>query len=299
MQILQDDGLFGFQRTISDSIEISGIGIHSGDRVRLRLSPAKKDTGILFKPFQSDDLSKPLYAFWSNIVRSDLCTVLRASSYYVSTVEHLMAAFYALGIDNIIVETSGSEVPIMDGSAAPFLEAIERVGITVLDAKRRYIRIIKDVYVCCNGCWAGFIPCNSTRFEIAIDFDTPAIGYQKWEGDFTEKIFREELCSSRTFGFFRDVEKYRKSGYALGASLENCVVISEDDQVMNSQGLRYPRDEFVRHKTVDAIGDMALAGAQFIGCYRSWRGGHGINFLALCSLFSDSSSYEIVEDNFL
>jgi UDP-3-O-[3-hydroxymyristoyl] N-acetylglucosamine deacetylase len=206
-----------------------------------------------------------------------------------------MAAIYAMGLDNLIVEVDGPEAPIMDGSSAPFIEAIESVGIKNLGVKRRYIRVTKPVRIDSGASWAEFRPYDGTRFEVDIDFDTPLIGRQSWKGDLTAETFKNELSRARTFGFMRDVERLWAAGYALGSSLENSVVISDDNSVINMEGLRYAKDEFVRHKTLDAVGDLALAGAQFIGCYRSYRGGHKVNANALKALLSDPSAYEIVE----
>jgi len=213
----------------------------------------------------------------------------------VATIEHVMAAFYALGLDNVVVEVDGAEMPIMDGSSEVFIDAIEQVGITNLGVKRRYIRVTKPVRIEAGASWSEFRPYDGTRFEVEIDFDSKLIGRQKWEGDLTAETFKIELSRARTFGFMRDVERLWAAGFALGSSLENSVVISDDDTVINVEGLRYEKDEFVRHKTLDAVGDLALAGAQFIGCYRSYRGGHKMNANALKALLSDPTAYEVVE----
>ena len=205
-----------------------------------------------------------------------------------------MAALYALGVDNISIDLDGSEVPIMDGSAAVFIDAIDTAGLVNHAVKRRYVRVIKPVRIEMGGSWAEFTQHNGTRFEIDIDFDSALIGRQSWKGEVTADTFRRELARARTFGFMRDVERLWASGHALGSSLENSVVIGDDDKVINVEGLRF-RDEFVRHKTLDAVGDLALAGAQFIGCYRSYRGGHKLNALALRALLADQSAYEVVE----
>ncbi len=193
-----------------------------------------------------------------------------------------------------MVEVDGAEMPIMDGSSFPFIEAIEQVGVVNLGAKRRYIRVVKPVRIDSGSSWAEFRPYDGTRFEVEIDFESPLIGRQSWKGDLTAQVFRDELSRARTFGFMRDVERLWAAGFALGSSLENSVVISDDDTVVNVEGLRYA-DEFVRHKTLDAVGDLAIAGAQFIGCYRSYRGGHKLNANALKALLSDRTAYEIVE----
>ena len=205
-----------------------------------------------------------------------------------------MSALYALGIDNIALEIDGSEVPIMDGSAAVFIESLDRAGRIVHAARRRYIRVLRPVRVEMGGSWAEFVPHEGTRFEIDIDFDSALIGRQSWKGELNAEAFRRELARARTFGFMRDVERLWASGHALGSSLENSLVISDEDTVINAEGLRFS-DEFVRHKTVDAIGDLALAGAQFLGCYRSYRGGHKLNSAALRALLADADAYEIVE----
>ncbi len=205
-----------------------------------------------------------------------------------------MAALFGLGIDNVMIEIDGSEVPILDGSAAMFVEAFQQAGIEPLAAKRRYIRVIKPVRIDSGASWAEFQPYDGTRFEIEIDFDSPAIGRQRFAGDVDAEVFCKDIARARTFGFMKDVERLWAAGYALGSSLENSVVIGDDDRIINMEGLRY-EDEFVRHKTLDAMGDLALGGARFIGCFRSYRSGHKLNTTALRRLLSDRSAFEIVE----
>ncbi|MCX8996456.1 UDP-3-O-acyl-N-acetylglucosamine deacetylase [Rhizobiaceae bacterium BDR2-2] len=288
-------GLLGFQTTIATPVTLSGIGVHSGAPVTLTFHPAEAGAGIVFHRAHPDGSITELKAVSSQVGATDLSTVLGFSpAYSVATIEHVMAVLYALGIDNIVVEVDSAEMPIMDGSSRMFIDAIEQVGIKSLGVKRRYIRVIKPVRIEQGASWAEFRPYDGTRFEVEIDFDSPAIGRQKWEGDLTASTFREELSRARTFGFMRDVERLWAAGYALGSSLENSVVISDDNTVVNMEGLRY-KDEFVRHKTLDAVGDLALAGAQFIGCYRSYRGGHKVNAIALKALLSDVSAYQVVE----
>ncbi|KGB27660.1 UDP-3-O-(3-hydroxymyristoyl) glucosamine N-acyltransferase [Candidatus Liberibacter solanacearum] len=294
--MLQNNQLLELQHTIADSITITCIGVHFGRSVSLKLHPATEGTGILFKLVQSGKVCDSVLASWSNVVGTNLSTILGSSSYKIHTTEHLMAALYAYGIDNVIIEMDESEVPIMDGSALAFVESIERVGIKALQAKRRFMRILKPVRVQNGDSWAEFIPCDAARFEISIQFKSNRIGFQKWEGNLTKQVFRDEICAARTFGFLQDVDQYRQAGYALGSSLENSIVISADDQIINDEGLRYSGEEFVRHKTLDAIGDIALSGNRLIGCYRSHRVSHKINYMALCALFADKNSYEMVED---
>jgi UDP-3-O-[3-hydroxymyristoyl] N-acetylglucosamine deacetylase len=288
-------GLLGFQTTIAAPVTLSGIGVHSGSPVSITFQPAEAGTGILFSRQLADGSVAEYRAVSSNVGNTDLCTVLGTSlSCSIATIEHVMAALYALGLDNLVVEVDGAEMPIMDGSSFPFIDAIEQAGIVNLGEKRRYIRVLKPVRIDSGASWSEFRPYDGTRFEVEIDFDSPLIGRQSWKGDLTAQVFRDELSRARTFGFMRDVERLWAAGFALGSSLENSVVISDDDSVVNIEGLRYT-DEFVRHKTLDAVGDLALAGAQFIGCYRSYRGGHKMNANALKALLSDPTAYEVVE----
>lgn len=288
--------LLGFQTTIAAPLTLTGIGVHSGREVSITFQPAEAGTGVVFQR-QHDDGSVIEYrAVSAHVGNTDLCTVLGTNpARSIATIEHVMAALYALGLDNVIVEVDGAEMPIMDGSSEVFIEAIEQVGITNLGVKRRYIRVTKPVRIESGASWSEFRPYDGTRFEVEIDFDSKLIGRQKWEGDLTAESFKTELSRARTFGFMRDVERLWAAGFALGSSLENSVVISDDDTVINVEGLRYEKDEFVRHKTLDAVGDLALAGAQFIGCYRSYRGGHKMNANALKALLSDPTAYEVVE----
>lgn len=288
--------LLGFQTTIAAPLTLTGIGVHSGREVSITLQPAEAGTGIVFVRQHDDGSTSEYRAVSAHVGNTDLCTVLGTNpARSVATIEHVMAAFYALGLDNVVVEVDGAEMPIMDGSSEVFIDAIEQVGITNLGVKRRYIRVTKPVRIEAGGSWSEFRPYDGTRFEVEIDFDSKLIGRQKWEGDLTAETFKTELSRARTFGFMRDVECLWAAGFALGSSLENSVVISDDDTVINVEGLRYEKDEFVRHKTLDAVGDLALAGAQFIGCYRSYRGGHKMNANALKALLSDPTAYEVVE----
>ncbi|CCF19864.1 UDP-3-O-acyl N-acetylglucosamine deacetylase [Pseudorhizobium banfieldiae] len=289
-------GLLGFQTTIAAPVTMTGIGVHSGAPVTITFQPAEAGTGIMFSRSLDDGSSVEYRAVSAQLGPTDLCTVLGGSpAKWVATIEHVMAALYALSIDNVVVEVDAGEMPIMDGSSYPFIEALEQAGIVNLGAKRRYIRVVKPVRIDSGASWSEFRPYDGTRFEVEIDFSTPLIGRQSWKGDLTAASFKEELARARTFGFMRDVERLWAAGYALGSSLENSVVISDDDTIVNVEGLRYEGDEFVRHKTLDAVGDLALAGAQFIGCYRSYRGGHKMNANALKALLSDPTAYEIVE----
>lgn len=288
--------LHDYQTTLKSRATLSGIGVHSGKPVSINLLPADPDTGIVFQ--QADEGSaRDLRALISEVGGTDLCTVLGdPSGHHVATVEHLMAALSGMGVDNLIIEIDGGEVPILDGSSANFVEAIDRAGMETQDVKRRYIRILKPVRIESGASWAEFRPYGGTRFEVEIDFESPAIGRQSYAADITPDVFRRDISRARTFGFMKDVERLWAAGYALGSSLENSVVIGDDSRVVNMEGLRYS-NEFVRHKLLDAMGDLALAGARFIGCFRSYRGGHRLNASSLRRLLADHSAFELVETN--
>jgi UDP-3-O-[3-hydroxymyristoyl] N-acetylglucosamine deacetylase len=291
--------VLGFQTTLRERIEFSGIGVHSGQPVTMSLSPAEADTGIVFNvTCPKSGTSKDIVGNITSVSATDLCTVLGSiSEIHIATVEHLMAALRALNVDNVIVEADSFEIPVMDGSSAEFVDAIEAVGLTSLSKMRCYLRVKKPIRVDMGASWGELIPYEGTRYEVEIDFDSAAIGRQSFKSDMTAEVFRRELSRARTFGFMKDVERLWAAGFALGSSLENSVVIGDDQNVINPEGLRY-RDEFVRHKALDAVGDIALAGAPLIGCFRSYRGGHKLNSLVLQALLSDRSAHEYVESPF-
>src|SRR5262249_26167463 len=254
------------------------------------------DTGIVFVRCASGgEKDRELPATFRSVTATEFATVLGdKSGPAVSTTEHVLAALYGLGVDNAIVEVDGPEIPIMDGSAAAFVPAIERAGIVTPAARRRYIKVLKPVRVQVNGCSGELRPHpRGLRIETEIDFDHPLIGRQRFALDIDAHVFRRELSRARTFGFMRDVTKLWNAGYALGASFENTVVIAED-RVLNADGVRFP-DEFVRHKAVDAIGDLALAGAPLIGAYHSVRGGHKLNHAVVSALMNDPTAFSYTE----
>ena len=284
-----------FQQTIASRIDFGGVGVHSGLPVRLALLPAEPDTGIVFHLTGADGLVHEIPAIASNSAPTDLSTVvgdLKGS--HVSTIEHLMAALYAMGVDNVVVRIDAKETPILDGCAAEYVRGITEAGVVSQVAKRRYLRVLKPVCVELNEARAEYRPYAGTRFEIEIDFANAAIGRQVYRADLTAARFTKDLQRARTFGFMADVERLWAAGYALGSSLENSVVLSDDGRIVNPEGLRF-EDEFVRHKALDAVGDQALAGVRILGCYRSYRGGHRLNALALRALLADRKAYEIVE----
>jgi len=282
----------GRQTTLREQVTVAGIGVHSGSPVTVTLHPAEADTGVVFWRCGSDgQRDRELPANFRSVTATEFATVLGdQSGPAVSTTEHVLAALYGLGVDNAVVEVDGPEVPIMDGSAAPFVEAIDQVGVAAMSAPRRYIKVLKPIRVNADGCYGELRPhWRGLRVETEIEFDHPLIGRQKFAIDVEPDRFRRELARARTFGFMRDVAKLWSAGYALGASFENTVVVAEN-RVLNADGVRFP-DEFVRHKAVDAIGDLALAGAPLIGAYRSVRGGHKLNHAVVTALMADPSAW--------
>jgi len=283
------------QQTIGARIGFEGVGVHSGSLVELSLHPAEADTGIVFHVFEASGLIHEIKAVSANVSSTDLSTIVGdRKGAHVATIEHIMAALYAMEVDNVVVQIDGNEIPIMDGGADAFVRAIENAGVVAQRASRRFVRVLKPVRVELNGGFAEYLPYDGTRFEVEIEFASSAIGRQRFAADLTPTLFRDELARARTFGFMKDVERLWASGHALGSSLENSVVIGDDETVINPGGLRFV-DEFVRHKTLDAVGDQALAGARILGCYRSFRGGHRLNAMALDALMSDRSAFEFVD----
>jgi UDP-3-O-[3-hydroxymyristoyl] N-acetylglucosamine deacetylase len=287
--------LHDYQTTLKSRATLTGTGVHSGNPVTVHFLPADADTGVIFQLSKESGQASEFRALVSEVGATDLCTMLGdPAGEHIATVEHLMATLFGLGIDNVVIEIDGNEVPILDGSSIMFVDAIDQAGIDTLPVKRRYIRVLKPVRIENGASWAEFRPYGGTRFEVEIDFESPAIGRQLFASDINADIFRRDIARARTFGFMKDVERLWAAGYALGSSLENSLVIGDDNRVINMGGLRYP-NEFARHKTLDAMGDLALAGARFIGCFRSYRGGHRLNAAALRRLLSDHSAFQIVE----
>jgi len=284
----------GMQTTLRQLTGLTGIGVHSGQTVSLVLHPAEANTGISFHRVVGDESRQvEIPADYRHVNATELCTAVGVAGASVATIEHLMATLSALAIDNAIIEIDGPEVPVMDGSAEPFIDAIDRVGVAVLAAPRRYIKVLKPVRAAVGDGFSEFRPYDGTRIEVEIDFANPLVGRQTFAADMDGERFRNEIARARTFGFLGDVESLWARGFALGASLDNAVVIA-DDRIVNPEGLRFA-DEFVRHKALDAIGDIALAGAPILGCYRSFKGGHRLNFKAVAALLADKTAYEVIE----
>ncbi len=285
------------QTTLRDQTAVTGVGVHSGLPATLTLHPAEADTGIVFLRTGVKGMpDREIRADVRAVTATEFATVLGdATGPLCSTAEHVLAALRGLGVDNAVVEVDGPEVPIMDGSAAPFVAAIDQVGLTTLAAPRRYIEVLKSVRVGGkDGAYGEILPhARGFRVECEIQFDDPLIGCQSLGVDVEPVSFRRDVARARTFGFMRDVSKLWSAGYALGASFENTVVVT-DARVLNSEGLRY-KDEFVRHKVLDAIGDLALAGAPLLGLYRSVRGGHKLNHTVLSALMADPTAWRLVD----
>ncbi len=279
------------QTTLARPISIDGVGVHSGEPASVRLEPARADSGVVFV---NDADSREIKAVVANIGATELCTTLVGEGWSVSTVEHLLAGLSGLGIDNAVVRIDGPEVPVMDGSSAPFVSAIDKAGVTEHDAARRFIRVLRPIRVEIGASYAELRPCETRRIEIELDYAHPIVGRQRFATDVTADSFRREIGSARTFGFLGDVESLWARGLARGASLENALVIG-DDAVINPEGLRFD-NEFARHKALDALGDLALAGAPILGCYRSYRGGHSLNARMLEVMLATPDAWEMVEE---
>src|SRR5262245_25730306 len=284
------------QTTLRHAVAVSGIGVHSGLPVTLTLHPADDDAGIVFHRIAPDgSVERVIRADVRAVTATEFATVLGdAKGPLCSTAEHLLAALRGLYVDNVVVEIDGPEVPIMDGSAAAFVDAIDQAGLTARALPRRYIEVIKPISVVKDGAYGELRPYqHGFRVEAEIDFDHPLIRRQALSLDIEPNTFRREIARARTFGFMRDVAKLWGAGYALGASFENTLVVSED-QVLNPEGLRFA-DEFVRHKVLDAIGDLALAGQPLLAAYKTVRGGHRLNHAVLSALMADPKAWRVVE----
>jgi UDP-3-O-[3-hydroxymyristoyl] N-acetylglucosamine deacetylase len=281
------DTVTASQRTLKTAIGCRGIGLHSGQKVTMALRPSPADTGIVF---HRTDVAAEIPASWANAVDSALCTVLsNDEGITVGTVEHLIAALAGAEIDNAIVELDGPEVPIMDGSSAPFLFLIECAGVVEQDAARRAIKVLKTVSVIENGATAALFPDRGFSMSFEIDFDNPLIRRQDICLVFGAETFKTELSRARTFGLLDEVDRLRRAGFARGGSLANAIVVGRD-HVLNTGGLRYG-DEFVRHKLLDAFGDLYLAGGPLIGRFRGIRSGHAHTRRLLAALFADRDAW--------
>lgn len=281
------------QRTLKNTIRATGVGLHTGEKVYLTLQPAPADTGIVFRRVDLDGAPE-IRANPNNVGDTRLSSTLVKDGVRVSTVEHLLSALAGLGIDNIYIDLSASEVPIMDGSAGPFVFLIQSAGIHEQNAPKKFIRIRKTVVVEEGDKWARFEPYEGFRVAFRIDFDHPAFQSRQQEAamDFSSTSFVKEVSRARTFGFMRDIELLRKNQLALGGSMDNAIVV-DDYRVLNEDGLRYD-DEFVKHKILDAIGDLYLLGYSLIGAFTGHKSGHALNNKLLLTLLADREAWELV-----
>jgi UDP-3-O-[3-hydroxymyristoyl] N-acetylglucosamine deacetylase len=281
------------QRTLKSVIRAAGVGLHTGEKVAMTLRPAPPNTGIIFRRI---DLPAPIDIAADAFRVSDarLCSTLEANGAKVATVEHVMSAFAGLGIDNVYVDLTGPEVPIMDGSASPFVFLIQSAGIEEQPAPKRFLRIKSPVEVREGDKWARFEPFEGFKLSFSIEFDHPAFerSAQAAHVDFANTSYVKEVARARTFGFIQDVEALRNSGLALGGSLDNAIVVDEY-RVLNAEGLRYG-DEFVKHKLLDAIGDLYLAGHPLIGYFSAHKSGHALNNRLLRETLASKDAWEWV-----
>lgn len=281
------------QRTLKNVIRATGVGLHTGEKVYLTLRPAQPDTGIVFRRV---DLDEPVEipAIPENVGDTTLSTTLVKGDVRISTVEHLLSALAGLGIDNAYIDLNAAEVPIMDGSAGPFVFLIQSAGIQEQNAAKQFIRIKREVVVEDGDKWVRFAPFDGFKVSFTIDFDHPAFKGRKQtaEVDFSTTSFVKEVSRARTFGFMNQIEQLRANNLALGGSLDNAVVV-DDYRILNEDGLRYV-DEFVKHKILDSIGDLYLLGHSLIGAFSGYKSGHALNNKLLCALLAQEDAWEQV-----
>ncbi len=280
-----------WQKTVKEEINFRSVGLHSGRKVGMTIKPAEADAGIVFvrKDVASDNC---IAADIQNVTDTTLATTLGVNGTRVHTVEHLLSAFRGLGIDNAVVEVDTFEVPIMDGSSQPFFSTLKKVGLKTLRKPRRYLKVKKAVSVSEGESTAMLEPAPDFRITYKIDFPHPAVGTQSYHMVFTSDAYEKEISSARTFGFLRDVEYLQAKGLALGGSLQNAVVL-DDEKVINKEGLR-SHDEFVKHKILDAVGDLYLIGMPILGHFTAYKSGHKLNTQLLKTLLASEDSWELV-----
>jgi UDP-3-O-[3-hydroxymyristoyl] N-acetylglucosamine deacetylase len=286
---------FSRQTTLRSQATVTGVGVHSGLPVSLTIGPAPLDAGFIFVRTGLGGSDREVRATAQSVIATAFATVLGdGQGPLVSTAEHVLAALRGLGVDNAIIEIDGPEVPIMDGSAAAFVSAIDQAGMVSQSGLRRFIEVLKPVQVAMGDSFGELRPyAAGFRAEVEIDFANPVIGRQKYAFELNPERFRREIARARTFGCMNDVARLWSSGFSLGASFENTVVFDET-RLLNPEGLRYS-DECARHKVLDAVGDLALAGLPLLGIYRSLRGGHKLNHAVLTALMADRSAWRVLE----
>lgn len=282
------------QKTLQKSVSISGTGLHLGQDVQLNICPAPANHGVAFKRTDVDEAQSLIPALWNKVVNTTLCSVI-GNEYgtTVSTIEHVMAALRGIGVDNALIEINAGEIPILDGSSIAFVKAIDEAGIVSQDIPRRAIRVLKEVVFEDKGRKVTLSPSAVPVYAGQIDYDNPTIGSQKYEMKLVNGNFKHDMADCRTFCLKTDIDMMQANGLALGGTLNNAVVV-DDNGVMNEDGLRC-ETEFIRHKLLDAIGDLALAGGLILARYDGVRGGHEMNNKALHALFADPSNYEYTD----
>jgi len=279
------------QRTLKKEINCSSVGLHTGRKVNMQIKPAPVDTGVMFIRKDLPD-AKPIIAHFNNVCDTTLATSLGSDGVTVATVEHILSAFCGMGVDNAIVELDSFEIPIMDGSALPFVNSLKEVGTHPQGKTKKMLVIKKPVSVSEGDGSAMLLPADEFKITYDIDFKHPAISKQSYIMKFSDEKYQNEICAARTFGFLAEVEYMQARGLALGGSLKNAIVL-DDIKVINKEGLRYP-DEFVRHKVLDAIGDLFLLGMPIIGHFVAYKSGHRLNNLLLKELMLKEDCWEIV-----
>ena len=284
------------QRTLSNSIRASGVGLHSGEKVNMTLRPAAKDTGIIFRRLDIEPIQQ-IPALAKSVIDTMLGTTIAKKNASVMTVEHILAAFAGLGIDNALIDLDGPEVPIMDGSSASFIFLIESAGIEEQNASKKFLRIKKKIRVEDGEKFAEFKPYNGYRISFEIDFDHPMIKSKltKLSVDFSTLTFLKEISRARTFGFLKEIETLRSKNLALGGSLDNAIVF-DDYRILNQDGLRY-QDELVRHKILDVVGDLYLMGHILVGEFNGYKSGHELNNKLILKLYKDETAWEEIEES--
>jgi len=284
------------QRTLSNSIRASGVGLHSGEKVNMTLRPAAKDTGIIFRRLDIEPIQQ-IPARAESVIDTMLGTTIAKKNASVMTVEHILAAFAGLGIDNALIDLDGPEVPIMDGSSASFIFLIESAGIEEQNASKKFLRIKKKIRVEDGEKFAEFKPYNGYRISFEIDFDHPMIKSKltKLSVDFSTLTFLKEISRARTFGFLKEIETLRSKNLALGGSLDNAIVF-DDYRILNQDGLRY-QDELVRHKILDVVGDLYLMGHILVGEFNGYKSGHELNNKLILKLYTDQTAWEEIEES--
>ncbi|UOO81957.1 UDP-3-O-acyl-N-acetylglucosamine deacetylase [Uruburuella testudinis] len=285
------------QRTLAKSVSVTGVGLHSGERVALTLHPAPENSGISFRRTDLAGEQGEMIALTPYLINDTRLssTVVTEHGVRVGTIEHIMSALAAYGIDNALIELNAPEIPIMDGSSLPFIYLLQDAGIVDQKVQKRFLKILKPVEIQETGKWVRFTPYNGFKVTLTIEFDHPVFNRSNptFEIDFAGKSYVDEIARARTFGFMQEVELMRAHNLGLGGNLSNAIVIDDTD-VLNPEGLRYP-DEFVRHKILDAIGDLYIVGHPIIGAFEGYKSGHAVNNALLRAVLADPSAYEWVE----